>query len=90
VRQKDRGGLVTPAFAFYGTGFVQRLESVAWGWREEPKAKFEVTDGKPSEEHIKENSIIGEWNPSTRTVYRHTGTGIDDQSKLGIVLYQLS
>lgn len=55
LRPEARGGLVSPAFAFFGSDFAERLQRYRWACK--PKGasiKFEVQDGKPSEKYIKE------------------------------------
>mmetsp|Transcript_142051 Transcript_142051/g.247485 ORF Transcript_142051/g.247485 Transcript_142051/m.247485 type:complete len:652 (+) Transcript_142051:59-2014(+) len=47
------GGVLTPAFAFHGSSWISRLQASAFANGRGRKMKFEVKDGKPSEEDLK-------------------------------------
>eukprot|EP00933_Yihiella_yeosuensis_P047525 TRINITY_DN43364_c0_g1_i1.p1 TRINITY_DN43364_c0_g1~~TRINITY_DN43364_c0_g1_i1.p1 ORF type:complete len:403 (+),score=75.87 TRINITY_DN43364_c0_g1_i1:83-1210(+) len=50
-----RGGVVTPAFAFSGTSFVQRLQDSSFARQaSSSRMRFDIKDGKPPEEILKE------------------------------------
>ncbi|CAJ1358480.1 unnamed protein product [Effrenium voratum] len=44
-------GVLTPAVAFHGSGFLERLQALGFGGSG-GKLRFEVKDGKPSEEEV--------------------------------------
>ncbi|CAE8683366.1 unnamed protein product [Polarella glacialis] len=62
IQPGERGGVVTPAFAFHGTSWLQRLEACAFAngtgpeSAEAPKRRmtFRLQEGKPSEETLRE------------------------------------
>mmetsp|Transcript_42639 Transcript_42639/g.91455 ORF Transcript_42639/g.91455 Transcript_42639/m.91455 type:complete len:560 (+) Transcript_42639:69-1748(+) len=54
LKPTTRGGVLTPAFAFHGSTFVERLQAHAFADRGGRKLSFKVADGKPSEDELKE------------------------------------
>eukprot|EP00931_Biecheleriopsis_adriatica_P073764 TRINITY_DN47991_c0_g1_i1.p1 TRINITY_DN47991_c0_g1~~TRINITY_DN47991_c0_g1_i1.p1 ORF type:complete len:539 (+),score=118.73 TRINITY_DN47991_c0_g1_i1:148-1764(+) len=54
VQPSSRGGVVTPAFAFHGSSYMQRLESVGFACAEGRRMEFKFCEGKPSEETVRE------------------------------------
>jgi len=52
IRMKDRGGVLTPAVAFHGSTWLERLASQHFGHTKGKTLVFEVLDGKPTEETI--------------------------------------
>lgn len=53
VKPKLRGGVVTPAYAFHGSTFVERLEAKSFACGKGRKLRFEVHPGKPPEEDLR-------------------------------------
>lgn len=49
-----QSGLVTPAYAFHNTSFVQRLQQTAFAAGKGQKMNFRLSDGKPSEETLRD------------------------------------
>ncbi|CAE7446057.1 unnamed protein product [Symbiodinium necroappetens] len=54
IQPAKRGGIVTPAFAFHGTSYVQRLEANAFAAKAGRKMSFKVVEGKPTEDSLKD------------------------------------
>lgn len=53
IQPKQRGGIITPAYAFHGTTWIERLTSTPFACNKENcKITFEVRDGMPSETQI--------------------------------------
>jgi len=54
IQPARRGGIVTPAFAFHGTSYVQRLEAHAFATKAGRKMSFKLLEGKPTEDSLKD------------------------------------
>merc|ERR1712110_104392 len=52
VNAAERGGVVTPAYAFHGTSWLDRLANYTFACREGESAKWEVIEGELKEEEI--------------------------------------
>jgi len=52
LKPKERGGVLTPAFAFHGSTWIERLGARPFGDTNNRMMKFEVRDGKPSQEEM--------------------------------------
>lgn len=67
IDQTARAGMVTPAFAFHGTSWIERLQSCGFAQRQGVKMKFEVMNGRPTETELKKalsdkskNAMLGQ------------------------------
>lgn len=54
VKPAERGGVVTPAFAFHGTSWLEQLQASTFALLGGRKPTFEVKDGKPEPAMITE------------------------------------
>jgi len=52
IKPKERGGVITPAFAFHGSSWIDRLGQRSFANTRGRPMSFEVLDGKPSEEAV--------------------------------------
>merc|ERR1712224_642178 len=47
IGQRERGGILTPAYAFHGSTFLDRLKAHPFAGLKERGATFDLFDGKP-------------------------------------------
>lgn len=49
IKPTERGGVVTPAFAYHGSTFFDRMKEQSWGFYGGKKSKWDVVEGKLDE-----------------------------------------
>lgn len=54
MEPSERGGCITPGFAFHGTTWIERVEEHAMAGTKHAKCVFEVSSGRPTEADLKE------------------------------------
>lgn len=62
VNPEERGGVLTPAYALHGSTWIQQLQAYSFaGGENSRKPVFELKEGKPSEDYVKQaHQRIGE------------------------------